>query len=1070
MFRSIRAVLPIVVVNGSWLAAYHLLNPRLSSLAACLPAVIYCNHVGGSYLTRANPLRSTKLYATIVTAALSSPLFLLWVAYAPSQLLTRLAGVGTILVVSIAHIALAMSGSSTPITGQMSKILPVLERSLSEATQGPEGRSSPSIEVSQKLSFTLVSGFTGYLCLISSSFFLVLSVFVGYNLDSPDAEFSWGVYLYVFPTLFSFFTVLQSYVFWKSNVRAKQRELQADAIPHAWLSKIAPPLHNAWLVWLKFGSLAHNGKYSIMTVIMIDLIDFIVQAVGLEALSTTHAWSELVPYAVLIALNGFVTGFAITFVQDHIKVEGVAAIDVFFDVGYIYFSVNVFKGQSGFLTSYFPLCAAILKTHDAYAKKIRRFCALEYTTESIAHDVRKARKEETLDDFLLQYLRIALKTGEKERKSLAKARESSAVPRSGLDYDEDDVDSIRAPKSVVMTHFLDKKSNEADLTSPTSDPSNQSSPVQLVSKLVKNGLESMRGNSARSVVAKEDDNSDDDENASEKLNTSLRLVSSLGIGKALSTLTGVAEKGKQEKRRRGSLNGSVRERSLVGSVAELFGGRAGSHKKLPASRRGSQMMKNCLAKFYNQSSFQSADSLVGISTFYINRPAKTIVSFAVEQGFGIELEVLETFSARHRAIWTTNANRTVDTVLDQVVKIVDSRTIFVGVVSRYHRKKPMRNLSSGTVRAKVHLECYYTESLNKNHAPVDRSKTNLSSATQGWPDRVDFGKNLRGGCKVTYFTCRKGHTKHVELRKHMEDVLYSMNSYFVHLALARRELALEGELTLGKAMKFAHCSREQVEADLILAKKRRQVWEQEGGGNSLGGKSSIQPAEEEVSGRESGEPPKLAFDVADIGHSSRFAVLVEEVDEDDDYLDIPFFESEILPTTRRFRRSAGKMKRKASSKRGSGLSLMGAARFSFRGSPATTPKMTSRPQRGTSPSPEASEDFTPGIDSDDNSGLEGVSRQGSIESDTLSPPISRNVSVTSNIVTMSDTEITPQVSMNSNASATMRFRARLKASHFQSMEYLDRDTTKYKEFSGFFGLLFFLVSTALLVTIFTTQT
>ena len=52
----------------------------------------------------------------------------------------------------------------------------------------------------------------------------------------------------------------------------------------------------------------------------------------------------------------------------------------------------------------------------------------------------------------------------------------------------------------------------------------------------------------------------------------------------------------------------------------------------------------------------------------------------------------------------------------------------------------------------------------------------------------------------------------------------------------------------------------------------------------------------------------------------------------------------------------------------------------------------------------------------------------------------------------------------------MRIRAELNANHFKSMEYLDRDTSKkYREFSRFFGLLFFLVSTVLLVAIFTSS-
>ena len=54
--QNIIAIASIIVVNGAWLAAYHLLDPMLSSLASSLPAVIYCNHVCASHMVRASPL------------------------------------------------------------------------------------------------------------------------------------------------------------------------------------------------------------------------------------------------------------------------------------------------------------------------------------------------------------------------------------------------------------------------------------------------------------------------------------------------------------------------------------------------------------------------------------------------------------------------------------------------------------------------------------------------------------------------------------------------------------------------------------------------------------------------------------------------------------------------------------------------------------------------------------------------------------------------------------------------------------------------------------------------------
>ena len=294
--------------------------------------------------------------------------------------------------------------------------------------------------------------------------------------------------------------------------------------------------------------------------------------------------------------------------------------------------------------------------------------------------------------------------------------------------------------------------------------------------------------------------------------------------------------------------------------------------------------------------------------------------------------------------------------------------------------------ASNLNRATIHLEGYYIESLNKNHAPIatlrsgkapDLPNSFLSSSTQGWPDRVDLGTTLKGkfvdfprqercahtplntqlfnarigGCKITYVTFPKGPMKHGDLRRKMEGVLYSINSFFVHLALARKEIAMEGGLTLSKAAKFARCSREQVEIAITFAKRKRQLWEKIVT-NSPGGQPTAKE-EDNLDSRPS-RPTKVAFDKKDLHYSPRFAVIVEEVDEDDDYFDIPFFESESLATARTFRRSASMINKNPN------WHDFNASRFSFgkKGSKHSSPPPggTRSPRRST---PDVSlEDFS----------------------------------------------------------------------------------------------------------------
>lgn len=72
-------------------------------------------------------------------------------------------------------------------------------------------------------------------------------------------------------------------------------------------------------------------------------------------------------------------------------IAGIASIDVAFDLCYIYLSVEVFEGESGFLATFFPLVGSIMKVNDAYAKRIRRYCGLKYTFLTVNYDARQAK-------------------------------------------------------------------------------------------------------------------------------------------------------------------------------------------------------------------------------------------------------------------------------------------------------------------------------------------------------------------------------------------------------------------------------------------------------------------------------------------------------------------------------------------------------------------------------------------------------------------------------------------------------------------------------------------------------
>ena len=59
-----------------------------------------------------------------------------------------------------------------------------------------------------------------------------------------------------------------------------------------------------------------------MTVIMLDLVDFLIQLWGVRELAKLYDWYLIATYCVFIAMNGIISGFSITYMQGVIGVEG----------------------------------------------------------------------------------------------------------------------------------------------------------------------------------------------------------------------------------------------------------------------------------------------------------------------------------------------------------------------------------------------------------------------------------------------------------------------------------------------------------------------------------------------------------------------------------------------------------------------------------------------------------------------------------------------------------------------------------------------------------------------------
>ncbi|GMH98564.1 hypothetical protein TrST_g7061 [Triparma strigata] len=647
------------------------------------------------------------------------------------------------------------------------------QSSVSERESQPIFRTTTMLEVAKKeeaelhIQFNELAGFTGLTCCVVTVFLIILTCYciVKLSTKSGDTGFSVEGFMYIFPLLYGTHVGLEGYVSWKNNLIIKQNELKGSHKVFVTFERYFPRMHAWYLLWRRLGSLAHNGKYSIMTVISIDLLDFVIQAVGLELLRESGVgWDMLWPYALLIAMNGLVTGLAILFFQERLKVEGVAALDVLFDIGYIYMSIEFFDGDGGFWTGFFPLAAAMVKTNDAWAKRVRRWCAVRYASLALDHDARQAREEGNFEEFLWQYYSTAMKLGDgrtllkddnAKQSAANKSFKNSSPEKSkrsiqGVFEEGEEEIKLQAPEAVKATldevERSSKRSKGKGIFS-SQDRSYFSRTSTLLSSMTRKRADNARSDSPIPPESDRDSNS-----GADKVGALANLPSKSKPGRdnegprrgRLNSIMSITQN-KGRKERRNSLEGSI-----VESIAGIFNRRSSLTKNslLNKSDLLKHLLKGVCAKMYTQISVETVSSSSGVVTFYIQHSAESFLSFAKEQGFGYEQETLKVHTQNLRTIHTISDDKKMDFVLDQVIKKIDSVSAFVGVKSK--EDLTLKPLVKKVKRKLVFLEGFFIESLNLNpehYAKTPSESGTLSPRSQSGSqdDFVSPSGTLRGG-------------------------------------------------------------------------------------------------------------------------------------------------------------------------------------------------------------------------------------------------------------------------------------------------------------------------------------
>ncbi|GMI33858.1 hypothetical protein TeGR_g2266, partial [Tetraparma gracilis] len=161
-----------------------------------------------------------------------------------------------------------------------------------------------------------------------------------------------------FIALVAVLKTFDSVVYWRQlvanllDITAGKRDplKKFDKVP--WLKRLVK-------AWKDDFAIEGGGKYSIVLVVGIELVEFVTQSTSASRLARHLDWKYLGAYVQLIAGNALLFGVCLIVPEQYMSISGMVAVDVIIDATYVLFNTTVVKTVESYWPIIIPLAFAV---------------------------------------------------------------------------------------------------------------------------------------------------------------------------------------------------------------------------------------------------------------------------------------------------------------------------------------------------------------------------------------------------------------------------------------------------------------------------------------------------------------------------------------------------------------------------------------------------------------------------------------------------------------------------------------------------------------------------------------
>ncbi|GMI24037.1 hypothetical protein TeGR_g11498, partial [Tetraparma gracilis] len=121
--------------------------------------------------------------------------------------------------------------------------------------------------------------------------------------------------------------------------------------------------------WRENFAIEHAGKYSIVLIVCIELVEFVTQTTNASQLARYLDWKTLGFYVNIIAANSVLFGVCLIVPERFVDESGMVAVDVLIDATYILFNILYVKNIESYWAIIIPLAFAVNTPDKAFKRK-----------------------------------------------------------------------------------------------------------------------------------------------------------------------------------------------------------------------------------------------------------------------------------------------------------------------------------------------------------------------------------------------------------------------------------------------------------------------------------------------------------------------------------------------------------------------------------------------------------------------------------------------------------------------------------------------------------------------------